>query len=107
MRSLIKRIYWIKTATTIIQAIGRSIRSETDKAITFTFDSRFDGFRLKNKDIMGIFNDYVKHNSELDLLMTFKQDDLEYQNKLKNFDFYEKLLKYIPRKWEIKPDDKN
>lgn len=94
--------YRFKTATTIIQSIGRSIRSENDKTVTFTFDTRFESFLFKNKDIMGIYDDYVKDNSELYLLKGFKTEDDEYQEKLRNPDFYEKLLKYIPRKWELR-----
>jgi ATP-dependent DNA helicase DinG len=41
----------MKTAISIVQAFGRSVRSKDDKAITYILDSDWDKFSKKNKDV--------------------------------------------------------
>lgn len=45
--------WWLsfQTAKTIIQAVGRSIRSETDTAVTYILDADFDRFYDRNKQL--------------------------------------------------------
>ena len=57
--------YPFKTANTIIQSIGRSVRSENDYAVTFTLDSRFEGFCRKNSRIMSLYTRHVQPISKL------------------------------------------
>jgi len=45
------RWYEWQTAKTIIQALGRSIRSEEDSAISYILDSDWGYFYHKNKDL--------------------------------------------------------
>lgn len=92
--------YVFKTAMTIIQSIGRSVRSEKDHAVTFTLDSRFESFRNQNRDVMRLFNQHVKDNSELASLAESKQEE-EFKQKITNQEFQKMLLKHIPRKWEL------
>jgi Rad3-related DNA helicase len=48
------------TAKTIIQSIGRSVRSEKDYAITFCLDSRMRGFTYMNKGMMEFYSRHVQ-----------------------------------------------
>ena len=57
--------YPFRTANTIIKAVGRSVRSETDITITFTLDSRFGGFLRRHEKMIGLFNRHVLPNSKL------------------------------------------
>ena len=57
--------YDYRAAVSIIQAVGRSIRSEQDYAITFTLDSRFTRFVYDNYGMMKAFNRHVVSRSEL------------------------------------------
>jgi Rad3-related DNA helicase len=57
--------YNFRTANTIIQSIGRSVRSEKDECITFTLDSRFGGFCQWNYKMMKLFNRHIRPNSDL------------------------------------------
>ncbi len=98
-KALDEDFYRFKTAMTIIQSIGRSVRSEKDYAVTFTLDSRFESFRDKNRDIMKLFNQHVKGNSELESLANLK-DDNEFKRKITDPEFQVRLLKHIPRKQE-------
>ena len=41
--------YPMKTAKTIVQAVGRSVRSEEDYAITYILDSDWDRFFSRSK----------------------------------------------------------
>ena len=41
--------YPLQTAKTIVQAVGRSVRSESDYAITYILDSDWDRFYRQNK----------------------------------------------------------
>jgi len=66
--------YPFRTANTIIQAVGRSVRSETDTAITFTLDSRFGGFLRRHEKMMGLFNRHVLPNSKLIELECLKNE---------------------------------
>ena len=43
--------YPLQTAKTIIQSVGRSIRNEEDKAITYILDSDWNYYWSKNKDL--------------------------------------------------------
>jgi Rad3-related DNA helicase len=43
--------YPFQTAKTIIQSVGRSIRSADDKAVTYILDSDWERFYGKNKDL--------------------------------------------------------
>jgi len=45
--------YDLQTAKTIIQGVGRSVRSETDTAVTYILDSSWQRFLLKNKKLFG------------------------------------------------------
>jgi len=45
--------YDLQTAKTIIQSVGRSVRSEEDTAITYILDSSWERFFLKNKKLFG------------------------------------------------------
>ncbi len=47
-----ERWYQLKTALALIQATGRSVRSETDRAITVILDAAFENFLIKNQDIL-------------------------------------------------------
>lgn len=83
--------YRFKTANTIIQSIGRSVRSESDYAVTFTLDSRFESFTRKNPDLMALYTRHVRDDYEMLGLKEFKNKDTK---------FISKLLKHIPRKSE-------
>lgn len=43
--------YSLKTAKTIVQAVGRSVRSKDDTAVTYILDSDFDRFYSRNKSM--------------------------------------------------------
>lgn len=43
--------YGLQTVISIIQSIGRSVRSKDDKAVTYLLDSGFNYFIYKNKDL--------------------------------------------------------
>ena len=45
--------YDLQTARTVIQAVGRSIRSETDSAVTYILDSSWERFYKNNKSMFG------------------------------------------------------
>tara|TARA_R100000664_G_scaffold8922_1_gene14669 strand:+ start:762 stop:2369 length:1608 start_codon:yes stop_codon:yes gene_type:complete len=45
--------YDLQTAKTIIQSVGRSIRSESDSAVTYILDSSWERFYGKNKKLFG------------------------------------------------------
>lgn len=45
--------YDLQTAKTVIQAVGRSIRSETDSAVTYILDSSWERFYKNNKSMFG------------------------------------------------------
>tara|TARA_R100000008_G_scaffold82284_1_gene66411 strand:+ start:11202 stop:12809 length:1608 start_codon:yes stop_codon:yes gene_type:complete len=45
--------YDLQTAKTVIQSIGRSVRSETDTAVTYILDSSWERFFQKNKKMFG------------------------------------------------------
>jgi ATP-dependent DNA helicase DinG len=46
--------YDLQTAKTVIQAAGRSVRSETDTAVTYILDSSWERFFEKNKNMFGV-----------------------------------------------------
>ena len=56
--------WWYNTQTvrTIVQSVGRSIRCETDVAITYILDSDFEKIMYKCKDYFppGFFDSYIK-----------------------------------------------
>lgn len=43
--------YPLQTAKTIVQAVGRSVRSDTDSAVTYILDSDFDRFFNSNRSL--------------------------------------------------------
>ena len=43
--------YPLQTAKTIVQSVGRSVRSSEDYAVTYILDAGWDYFWSKNKDI--------------------------------------------------------
>ena len=43
--------YPLKTAMTVVQAVGRSVRDSNDTAITYILDSDWDRFYKKNKKL--------------------------------------------------------
>ena len=43
--------YPLKTATTVVQAVGRSVRNSEDTAITYILDSDWQRFYSKNKKL--------------------------------------------------------
>jgi ATP-dependent DNA helicase DinG len=43
--------YPLQTAKTIVQSVGRSVRSDTDTAVTYILDSDWDRFWSRNKNI--------------------------------------------------------
>ena len=43
--------YPMQTAKTIVQAVGRSVRSDTDSAVTYILDSDFERFFSMNKSL--------------------------------------------------------
>ena len=43
--------YPLQTAKTIVQAVGRSVRSDEDHAVTYILDSNWSGFYNKNKNL--------------------------------------------------------
>lgn len=45
--------YDLQTAKTIIQSVGRSIRSDSDSAVTYILDSSWERFFSKNKKLFG------------------------------------------------------
>ncbi len=45
--------YDLQTAKTVIQAVGRSVRSDTDSAVTYILDSSWERFYGKNKKLFG------------------------------------------------------
>ena len=45
--------YDLQTAKTIIQSVGRSVRSEKDSAVTYILDSSWERFFQKNKNLFG------------------------------------------------------
>jgi Rad3-related DNA helicase len=60
------------TAKTVIQSIGRSVRSEKDYAITFCLDERMKGFTYLNKDMMTLYSRQVLPITELKNLDVLK-----------------------------------
>jgi Rad3-related DNA helicase len=80
--------YPYRTAVSIIQAVGRSVRSEKDHAVTFTLDNRFPVFSREYQNLMKPFTRCVVRNSEL-LNLPGTQN--------KGPDFITRLLKPIPR----------
>jgi Rad3-related DNA helicase len=46
--------YALKTAKTIVQAAGRSIRSKDDTAVTYILDSDFERFYDRNKNLFPV-----------------------------------------------------
>ena len=56
VRKKMNKWYWwydLQTAKTIIQSVGRSIRSESDSAVTYILDSSWERFYGKNKKLFG------------------------------------------------------
>ena len=47
----IKGWYELQTAKSVVQSVGRSIRSEDDHAVTYILDSDFQRFLSRNKDL--------------------------------------------------------
>jgi Rad3-related DNA helicase len=45
--------YDLQTAKTVIQSVGRSVRSETDTAITYILDGSWENFFAKNRKLFG------------------------------------------------------
>lgn len=45
--------YDLKTAKTVIQAVGRSVRSDTDTAVTYILDSSWERFYQNNRNMFG------------------------------------------------------
>jgi Rad3-related DNA helicase len=43
--------YPLQTAKMVVQSVGRSVRSETDSAVTYILDADWDRFYSRNKDI--------------------------------------------------------
>ena len=43
--------YPLQTAKAIVQSVGRSVRTETDEAITYILDEDWERFWNKNKDV--------------------------------------------------------
>lgn len=43
--------YPLQTAKTIVQSVGRSVRSNDDHAVTYILDSNWSGFYYKNKEL--------------------------------------------------------
>jgi len=43
--------YPLQTAKTVVQSVGRSVRSDTDYAVTYILDSNWSGFYYKNKNL--------------------------------------------------------
>ena len=43
--------YDLQTAKTLIQSVGRSVRNENDRAVTYILDTIWDRFYSKNKNI--------------------------------------------------------
>ena len=56
--------WWYNTQTvrTIVQSVGRSVRCETDVAVTYILDSDFEKIKYKCKDYFppGFFDSYIK-----------------------------------------------
>ena len=46
-----KKWYPMKTAMSIVQAYGRSVRSSDDTAVTYILDSDWKNFYSRNKDV--------------------------------------------------------
>ncbi|AKB40368.1 ATP-dependent helicase [Methanosarcina mazei] len=74
--------YVYKTAIVIIQAIGRSVRTETDYAVTFTLDTRFTSFAIQQPELMRLFTRHVRNNKEISKLEGMKGKDAFFLNKL-------------------------
>jgi Rad3-related DNA helicase len=74
--------YVYKTAIVIIQAIGRSVRTETDYAVTFTLDTRFTSFAIQQPELMRLFTRHVRNNKEISNLESMKGKDAYFLNKL-------------------------
>lgn len=45
--------YDLQTAKTVIQSVGRSVRSDTDHAVTYILDSSWEQFFKKNREFFG------------------------------------------------------
>ena len=43
--------YPLQTAKVVVQSVGRSVRSETDHAVTYILDSNWGYFYSKNRDV--------------------------------------------------------
>lgn len=56
--------YTYKTALYLVQAIGRSVRTEDDWAYTFTIDTRFNYFCTRNASLLENFNRYERPRKE-------------------------------------------
>ena len=67
--------YVYKTAIVIIQAIGRSVRTETDYAVTFTLDTRFTSFAIQQPELMRLLTRHVRNNKEISKLEGMKGKD--------------------------------
>lgn len=64
--------YYYETAVTLIQSIGRSVRSEKDHAITFCLDNRMPGFIRLNRNIMDLYTRYLCPTWEIKKLDNLK-----------------------------------
>ena len=94
------RYYNLKTCLTLIQGLGRSVRSPTDRCITFTLDDRFDEFCRNNGNLLNdLFN---RHNRDTrEFFKAFRNDFPQQVDKLETF--YTELC----RPWERKNSDGN
>lgn len=80
-----RRYFKQKTAITICQAIGRSVRNSNDWCITYTLDSRFKYFMKWDSRLNEPFNRHSRPLTDLSWLWKNNQTQLK------------KLLKKIPR----------
>lgn len=88
-----RRYFKTKTAITICQAIGRSVRNKNDWCITYTLDSRFKDYMKWDSRLTELFK---RHESPLtDLTRLWKNNQTQLRELLKEIPRREKNLELI------------
>lgn len=71
-----------KTSLTLIQSIGRSVRTEHDKATTFMLDNRINWHTSKNPKLMALYTRHVADKDELAKFVASKGKDMFFYQDL-------------------------
>lgn len=71
-----------KTALTLIQSIGRSVRTESDTATTFMLDNRIKWFSSKKPGMMKLYTRHVAGNDQLAKFVNERGHDMFFYQEL-------------------------